>query len=59
MLKVLSEQATVKVGDKWLVLKAILVAKTGGKIVVYVDADGNEVYKEHLCRSQFKGIKLD
>lgn len=59
MVKVLSEQANIKIDGKWLVLKAILVAKPGGKTVLYIDADGNEVHKEHLCRSQFKGIKMD
>jgi hypothetical protein len=58
MVKVLSEKATVKVEGKWLVLKAILVSKPRGKAVVYVDAEGSEVYQEPLCKSQFKGIKL-
>ena len=58
MVKVLSEKATVKVNGKWLVLKAILVSKPRGKAVVYVDADGNEVHQEPLCKSQFKEIKI-
>lgn len=58
MIKVLSEQATVKVGSKWLVLKAILIAKHRGKAVIYIDGEGNEVHQEPLCKSQFKGIKL-
>lgn len=59
MVKVLSEQATVKVGTKWLVLKAILVAKHRGKAVIYIDSEGNEVYQEPLCKSQFKNMELN
>ena len=59
MVKVLSEKATVKVGAKWLVLKAILITKPRGKAVVYVDAEGNEIHQEPLCKSQFKGTKID
>lgn len=59
MVKVLSEQANIKIDGKWVTLKAILVSKARGKTVVYVDSEGNEVHTEPLCRSQFKGIKLD
>lgn len=59
MVKVLSEKATVKVGDKWLVLKAILVAKHRGKAVIYVDSEGNEIHQEPLCKSQFKNLNLN
>lgn len=59
MIKVLSKQATVKVGDKWLVLKAILVAKHRGKAVIYIDKEGNEVFQEPLCKSQFKDTKIN
>ncbi|CDX01528.1 Hypothetical protein DPCES_1641 [Desulfitobacterium hafniense] len=59
MIKVLDEQANIKIDGKWVTLKAVLVAKRGGKTVVYIDSEGNEVHKEPLCRSQFKGIKLD
>jgi hypothetical protein len=48
MIKVLSEQANIKVDGKWLVLKAVLVAKPGGKTVCYIDTEGNEVFKPTL-----------
>jgi hypothetical protein len=56
---IISEQAHIKLNGKWMVLKAILVSKPGGHRVVYINAEGTEVYNEPLCRSQFKGIKLD
>ena len=59
MIKVLDEKANIKVNGKWMVLKAVLVRKTGGKTVLYIDAEGNEVFKQPLCRSQFKNVKLD
>ncbi|MBC2457151.1 hypothetical protein [Clostridium beijerinckii] len=59
MVKVLDEHANVKVDGKWITLKAVLVAKRGGKTVLYLDSEGNEILKEPLCRSQFKDLKLD
>lgn len=59
MIKVLSEQANIKINGKWMTLKAVLVAKPGGKRVTYIDSEGNEIYTEPLCRSQFKGTKID
>lgn len=59
MVKVLSEQANIKVGGKWMVLKALLVRKPRGKAVLYIDAEGNEVHQEPLCKSQFKNVTLD
>ncbi len=57
VVKVLKEQATVKVGDKWLTLKAVLTTTAGGRRVIYVDNDGSEKHSEPLSRSQFKGYK--
>lgn len=59
MIKVLDEKANIKINGRWMVLKAVLVRKTGGKTVVYIDDEGNEVFKQPLCRSQFKGMELD
>ena len=56
---ILAEQATIKVDGKWLILKAVLVNIAGGKRVVYLDEEGNEVYSQPLSRSQFKNIKID
>lgn len=55
-MKILSEEAAVKIDGKWRTLRAILVTSTGGRKVVYLDKDGCEVYSEALCKSQFKAV---
>ena len=56
MLKVLAEEAAVRVDGKWRTLRAILVPSVGGRRVVYLDKDGIEVYHEPANKSQFADI---
>lgn len=58
IMKVLANEAVVKVNGQYRTLRAILVTSLGGKKVVYLDRDGYEVYSEALCKSQFKGMKI-
>ena len=55
-MRVLSENAVVKVNNRFLTLKAILAPVSGGRVVVYVDSGGNEVHREPLNKSQFKAL---
>lgn len=56
---VLAEEATVKVNGKWFTLKALLVNAMGGKKVAYIDKDGDEVFSQPFCRSQYKNMRFD
>jgi hypothetical protein len=58
MIKVLANEAAVRVDGKWRVLKAILVTSLGGRKVVYLDKDGCEVSSEPLCKSKFRVTKV-
>lgn len=58
-IKILSEQATVKVDGQWLTLRAVLTTTAGGRRVIYVDHNGFEKHSEPFCRSQYKGCKID
>ena len=55
-MKVLANEAAVKVNGQYRTLRAILVTSLGGSKVIYLDKDGYEVYSEALCKSQFKNI---
>lgn len=58
-MKVLSNEAAIKVNGQWRTLRAILVTSLGGRKVIYLDKDGFEVYSEALCRSQFRNMKIE
>lgn len=58
-MKVLAEEAAVRVQGQWRTLRAILVTSLGGRKVVYLDKDGFGVHAEALCKSQFKDVKID
>ena len=53
MYKVLSEQTAIKVDGKFREVKAVLTTAQGGKLVLYLDKDGNEVHREKWSRSRF------
>ena len=55
-MKVLAEEAAVRIDGKWRTLLAILVTTLGGRKVIYLDRDGIEVYAETASKSQFKEI---
>lgn len=57
-MKVLANEAVVKVNGQWRVLRAVLVTSLGGRKVVYLSKEGFEVYSEALCKSQFKNMKI-
>jgi len=56
-MKVLSEEAAIRIDGKWRTLRAILVTTLGGRRVVYLDKEGVEVYSEPVCKSQFRNVK--
>ena len=55
-MKVLAEQAVIKVDGKRRILTAVLVTALGGHRVVYFDKDGIEIYSEPAGTSQFKDL---
>lgn len=53
-LDILSEEILIKVGDKRVLCKAVLLSGKGGHVVSYLDKDGIELKSQPLYRSPFK-----
>ena len=56
-MKILAEEAMVRVDSRWRTLRAVLVTALGGKKVIYLDRDGIEVHSEPYSKSQFRKKK--
>jgi len=54
LFRTLSESAHIKVDGVWRELRAVLTTTHGGYRVVYLDAEGREVYTERAGISKFK-----
>lgn len=53
MYEVLDEAAKVKVGDKWMTLKAVLTTSVGGQRVEYLDEEDKVVHTQPYSRSPY------
>lgn len=55
-IKTLDPVAKIRIDGKLVIAEAVLAQETGGKKVVYLDREGNQIYSQPLCRSAYKDL---